>query len=165
LGLYRFLQDSAVLPSNLANIAMLWGMVFYASGRMGWAGVMLGLSGLFHLNHAIIGPVLWVMMLAWGRRIDWRIVLGTLAVIGLSLVGMGPVMGEVLRKSYQLPLSEFVDLYVRVRHAHHYEPTVWPWWLWVGFLWPIPLAMVAFWRIEDEPGRKIFSIFIFFMSL
>src|SRR6266850_3389634 len=66
LGLYRFLQDSAVLPSNLANIAMLWGIVFYATGRLGWAGVMLGLSGVFHLNHALIAPLLWVWMLTRG---------------------------------------------------------------------------------------------------
>jgi hypothetical protein len=165
LGLYRFLQDSAVLPSNLANISMLWGVVFFAGGRIGWAGLMLGVSGLFHLNHAIIAPALWMMMVICDRRFSWKIAAGTAAVIGLSLVGIAPVMGEVLKKSYQLPMSEFVDLYVRVRHAHHYEPTAWPWWFWVGFLWPIPLAMMAFWKIEDERGRKVFSIFIFFVAL
>ncbi|HEV8379362.1 MAG TPA: hypothetical protein VGP99_10970, partial [Tepidisphaeraceae bacterium] len=46
LGLYSFLQDSSILPSNIANIAMLWAICFYATGRLGLAGMLLGLSGV-----------------------------------------------------------------------------------------------------------------------
>src|SRR5258706_15867399 len=34
LGSYQFLQDSSFLPGNLANVAMLWGIVLWVEGRM-----------------------------------------------------------------------------------------------------------------------------------
>ena len=30
LGMYQFLQDAAFLPSNIANVAMLWGVLLWA---------------------------------------------------------------------------------------------------------------------------------------
>ena len=52
LGMYHFLQDSAFLPSNVANVAMLWGIYFWIVGKPASAGVCLGVAGLFHINHA-----------------------------------------------------------------------------------------------------------------
>jgi hypothetical protein len=169
LGLYTFLQDSSILPSNLANIAMLWAICFYATGRVGLAGLLLGISGMFHLNHAIVAPWLWAMMFivdwARGNRVNWKWAAGTAAVIGLSLVSVAPVIREVQAGSYQLPLGDFIDLYVRLRHAHHYDPKAWSILFWLGFLWPIPLALVSFRRITDEPARRVVSIFHFFLCL
>jgi hypothetical protein len=48
-------------------------------------------------------------------------------------------------KSGVLPLADFVQLYVKLRHPHHYDPASWHWGLWVSFLWPVPLA-IAWWR-------------------
>ncbi|MBC8109210.1 MAG: hypothetical protein H7Z14_21670, partial [Anaerolineae bacterium] len=44
-----------------------------------------------------------------------------------------------------IPLEEFVNIYVRFRHTHHFNPLDWPIALWIAFLWPIPLAIYA-WR-------------------
>jgi hypothetical protein len=169
LGLYSFLQDSSVLPSNISNVAMLWAICFYTTGRIGLAALLLGLSGLFHLNHAIVAPWLWAMMFAVdfirGTKLNWRWAAGTVAVIALSLVSVAPVMHEVSARSYQLPLHEFINLYVRLRHAHHYDPKAWSILFWLGFLWPIPLALITFSRQTNEPARKLFSIFLFFLSL
>ena len=169
LGLYHFLQDSSILPSNLANIAMLWAICFYAAGRLGWAGLLLGLSGMFHLNHAVVAPWLWGMMLAmeWkkGSRLDWRWGVATIAVISLSLVSVAPVIRQIPARSYQLPLADFIDLYVRLRHAHHYDPRAWSILFWLGFLWPIPISFFAFKKVTDEASNRVVAVFHFFLCL
>ena len=69
LGMYHFLQDSAFLPSNIANVAMLWGVYFWITGMPASAGICLGIAGAFHINHAIAGIGLWVgASLLEGRR-------------------------------------------------------------------------------------------------
>jgi len=169
LGLYHFLQDSSLLPSNLANIAMLWAICLYATRRLGWAGLLLGISGMFHLNHAIVAPWLWAMMLGVefirGNRLDWKWAVGTILVVGLSLVSVLPVIRQVPARSYQLPLNDFLDLYVRLRHAHHYDPRAWSILFWLGFLWPIPISFFAFKKTPDEPANRLGSIFYFFLCL
>ena len=39
LGMYQFLQDGSFLPSNIANVALLWALVMWAHGSFGWAGL------------------------------------------------------------------------------------------------------------------------------
>jgi hypothetical protein len=41
-----------------------------------------------------------------------------------------------------MPLHDFIDLYVRLRHPHHYELQSWPLALWLSVLWPMPIAFV-----------------------
>ena len=53
LGMYQFMQDSSLLPSNVANVAMLWGVYLWVRRRPAWAGFAFGVAGLFHLNHAL----------------------------------------------------------------------------------------------------------------
>src|SRR5207245_8409830 len=100
-----------------------------------------------------------------GQKLGWKWTVGTLVVIGLSLVSVAPVLREVPARSYQLPLGDFIDLYVRLRHAHHYDPRAWSKLYWLGFLWPIPVAFVAFRRQNDKSSQKLFSVFIFFLCL
>lgn len=50
-----------------------------------------------------------------------------------------------LSRSGALPLNEFVDLYVRLRHPHHYQPSSWPIAIWVCF---VVLAAVALIRLR-----------------
>ncbi len=42
-----------------------------------------------------------------------------------------------------MPLPDFVQLYVKLRHPHHYDPASWPIALWLTFLWPVPVAIVT----------------------
>ena len=145
LGMYHFLQDSAFLPSNIANVAMLWGVYFWIAGSPASAGVCFGVAGLFHINHAVAGVGLWASAsLFEGRRgltRGWW--LGTLAVLALSAVQIIPAARVVLSRSGKLPLHEFVDLFVRLRHPHHFDPRAWHWGVWLAFLLPLPLAFVA----------------------
>ena len=52
-----------------------------------------------------------------------------------------------------MPLMEFVDLYVRLRHPHHYDPSTWPAWLWISFLVPMPGA-IAWWVWQQRAGKS-----------
>jgi hypothetical protein len=161
LWMYEFLQDSCFLPSNVAAVAMLWGVYELVAGREMRAGLWLGAAGLFHLNYAIAGIGLWaVMALLFVRergltqtlrsRAWW---IGSAAVVSLSLPAILPALRTVVRRSGTMPLADFVDLYVRLRHPHHYDPSSWPVALWLTFLLPIPFAVVA-WRTAARQGPR-----------
>jgi hypothetical protein len=68
LGMYQFLQDGAFLPSNIAAVALLWGIAFWLERRRVAAGACFGLAGLFHLNYALVGAMLWVLLIACKLR-------------------------------------------------------------------------------------------------
>ena len=51
-----------------------------------------------------------------------------------------------------MPLDQFVDIYVRLRHPHHYDPSSWPPWLWLSFLFPLTLA-AALWMWRTRQNR------------
>ena len=61
-----------------------------------------------------------------------------------SLANVALALPSKLRESGTMPLPRFVELYVRLRHPHHYDPTAWPWWVWAAFLLPVPFAAWAF---------------------
>ena len=152
LGLYQFLQDGSFLPSNVANVALLWAIVLWAHRAFGWAGFALGVAGLFHLNHAVVGIGLWSAMIVWelwrpssgeGPRSAKGWLYGTALAFIPSMINIALALNAKMTRSSAMPLSEFVDLYVRLRHPHHYDPSTWPIALWLCFLWPIPLAIWA----------------------
>jgi hypothetical protein len=183
LGMYQFLQDSSLLPSNIANVAMLWGVYLWVRKRSASSGTAFGVAGLFHLNHALTGIGLWIglaVLASFRRRfqcatlavspgipgerrggglpshraadarsthrkresdgvVAWCI--GTTLLLALSAPAILPAVKSVLAKTASLPLPEFVALYVRLRHPHHYDPSSWPVALWLTFL--LPMAAVA----------------------
>ena len=47
LGMFQFFQDSALLSSNIANVALLWGLWLWMLGRLGWSGMAFGIAGIF----------------------------------------------------------------------------------------------------------------------
>jgi hypothetical protein len=164
LGAYQFFQDSSFLPSNLANVAMLWGVYLWASGRVVGSGACFGLAGLFHLNHAVVGIALWVMLCVAGRRTR-GILIGSACALAPSVVNMLLAAKEKLSRSGSMPLGEFVDLYVRLRHPHHYDPSSWPVGMWVAFLWPIPIALILLARRADQTGRRLHQALLFMLAL
>lgn len=156
LGSYEFLQDHSFLPGNVANVAMLWGVLYIIEKRSIAAACSLAVAALFHLNHAIVAmglwPVWWVFLKYQTKHEqDARGTSFGLALLEWGLIGLCalPNLLPALRASFaggaKMPLGEFVDLYVHLRHPHHYDPLAWPLALWIAFLWPIPLAVVA-WR-------------------
>ncbi|MGE5611445.1 MAG: DUF6798 domain-containing protein, partial [Bacillota bacterium] len=168
LGMYQFLQDSAFLPSNIANVAMLWGVCFLAASRPLAAASTLGLASLFHLNHAVVAPLLWGFRFLLPPR-AWRdkggVFFGvplfpSLLLLGVCAVAVGPILPRILARPQPIAFQEFIDLYVRLRHPHHYDPSSWPWYLWVAFLWPMPLAMGVYRRCP-----AVFRCGLFFACL
>jgi hypothetical protein len=75
---------------------------------------------------------------------------GTALLLALSAPAIAPAVKSVLAKTASLPLAEFVALYVRLRHPHHYDPASWPVALWLTFLLPVAIAMPAYRRMERE---------------
>jgi hypothetical protein len=170
LGFYQFFQDSSVLPSNIANLAMLWGLYLWMTRRFIGSGVAFGIAGLFHLNHAVVGVVAWVALILFDAYADKALsrITGRGGAIA-SVLALLPAMTNILlaarvkiERSGSMPLAEFVDLYVRLRHPHHYDPPSWPIWLWVAFAWPIPMALLG---MPDPARRRVASVIAFMLVL
>jgi hypothetical protein len=62
-----------------------------------------------------------------------------------------------MRESGSIPLDQFVDIYVRFRHTHHFNALVWPVALWVSFIWPIPLTIYAWIVRRREWNDRVLS--------
>jgi hypothetical protein len=163
LGSYMYLQDSSFLPGNVANVAMLWAVVFWIEGGPRWAAAAcFALAGLFHLNYALVALAFWPLTMvfdAWRGRATRGAVVRGAAGLGVILIAALPNLVPAARVALahvpKLPLNEFVDLYVHLRHPHHYDPLSWPMALWLSFVWPIPLAVVAYRRAKgSELGSR-----------
>ena len=185
LGAYQFLQDSAVLASNVANVAMLAGVAAILRTRWIAAGAMLGVAGLFHLNHAVVACLLWAFVGLWSNRLsvrwfDGRFVAGSILVAGGCLANLVPAAVAKLGHPETMPLADWVDLFVRLRHPHHYDPSSWPAALWLAFaIWIVPAAVSLAWLNRKShvavrnseppprppPGVPVTAVIGFFLSL
>jgi hypothetical protein len=172
LGSYQFLQDSSFLPGNVANVALLWGLAFWIEKKTWPAAIAFAIASLFHLNHALIALLLWPAAYLVKPRPRLGPTLGGLTVILLfALPNLIPAARTALAHAPKMPLTNFVDLYVHLRHPHHYDPLAWPLALWFSFLWPIPLAVLAYFRTRSKGGTRYAELsriaftFTFFVAL
>ncbi|MFN4242636.1 MAG: DUF6798 domain-containing protein [Tepidisphaerales bacterium] len=171
LGGFQFLQDGAFLPSNLANVALLGGMVMLMEGRRLVAAVALCVAAMFHVNHAVVAPVVFAVgVLAhpqtgpavWRSWRRWVLPAGVVAVgvLGNLLPAVLHLYGE--RPPETLSLREFIDLYARLRHPHHYDPASWPLGMFVITLWPVALGgwvlLQRGYRLDDGPRRVLLAL-------
>lgn len=188
LGSYQFMQDSCFLPGNVANVALLWGIAFWVEGRAWRSAGCFAVAGLFHLNHALLALAFWpvgMVFLIWrgraaGEKNHGRAAHATSCAVGgfglillLALPNIIPAARVAFTHGPKMPLKEFVDLYVHLRHPHHYDPLTWPPALWISFLWPIPLAAMAYRRMKRSavgdgsgasPLRRSAFCFSFFVA-
>jgi hypothetical protein len=167
LGSYQFLQDSSFLPGNVANVAMLWGIAFWIERKSWPAAIAFAIASLFHLNHALIALLFWPAAYLLKPRPRLGPTLGGLAIILLfALPNVIPAARTALAHAPRMPLTDFVNLYVHLRHPHHYDPLAWPAALWLSFLWPVPLALLAYARAGSAGAvRRAGFAFTFFMAL
>jgi hypothetical protein len=84
--------------------------------------------------------------------------------LGPALLNIFLAARVQLAHAGSMPLAEFIDLYVRLRHPHHYEPSSWPVGLWLSFLWPLPFALGLL-RGGDERKRRAGQVFAFVLVL
>lgn len=174
LGFYQFFQDSSFLPSNVANVALLWGIWLWMIGKPIASGACFGVAGMFHLNHAVVGAGLWIVLTAREsyrtaslaqRTTQRRIFIGSILALVPSMINALLASRAKLAHSGSIPLEEFIDLYVRLRHPHHYDPSSWPAWLWIAFLWPMPLALAWMIRRHDPASSRARHVFGYFVAL
>lgn len=88
--------------------------------------------------------------IVWNREM----VIGSVLAIGLCALNIALALRVTAERTGMMPLSEFVDVYVRLRHSHHYDPSSWPMALWICFLWSAPLAIIAVRRTIDRPAVR-----------
>jgi hypothetical protein len=152
LGMYQFLQDSSFLPSNIAAVALLWGL--YLRMRQKWiaAAICFAVAEVFHLNYALVGVGLWlaISMINLPEKSP-RYLLAMLIALAPGMINAAIMIHKLGGHGPSMPLSEFIPLYVNLRHPHHYDLRSWPVALWVSFLWPIPIAFQ--WLRRDLRGN------------
>jgi hypothetical protein len=161
LASYAMLQDSELIASNIASVTMLIGIALWLRRRPALAGLALGLSGMFHLNFAVAAIGGWFALVAMSlasrgqpRPSRRGLILGTI----LLLAGIAPNIVHAIpavlhQRQAGLSLAQFVQLYVRIRHPHHYDPSRWHRLEWLAFAWQIPIAIGAFWLWWRRRGR------------
>ncbi len=187
LGFYSLLQDGQFNAGNVAAVALLVGIAMWLEKRLIWAGVAFGMAGLFHLNYGVVCPALWVALMVTSSRRPWsarrvesseagragqaprlRVAIATLLALLPSLANVALALPAKLGRdgSNDLPLDQFVQLYVKLRHPHHYDPSAWPWWVWLAFLLPIPLAVLAWRKHRAEPAwNEAAKVWVLLMGL
>jgi hypothetical protein len=157
LGMYQFLQDSCLLPSNIANVALLWAIRMWLARRPVWAAAMIGIAGVWHLNFALIGSGLWIVLILWPPIVMPRrtMLIGSALALIPSALNVAYAAQSKLTRSGAMALDQFVDLYVRLRHPHHYDPSTWPIGIWIAFGWTLVAAMLL---LRGE-ARRIVLVF------
>jgi hypothetical protein len=174
LGIYQFFQDSCFLASNISNVALLWAFYFWMVDKRFWSAFCFGVAGLFHLNYAVVGVASWVALNAW----DWMThvpqmspnlqslvtnldpaekskqrrasVRAWVAAVVPSLFNIAAGAYFQLSRGGKLPLAKFIEIYVKFRHPHHYDPRAWPLALWICCIWSLPLAAMAYWILQNR---------------
>ncbi|MCS7033830.1 MAG: hypothetical protein NZ561_07525, partial [Phycisphaerae bacterium] len=158
LGTYQFLQDSCVLASNVANVAMFAGVVAWIGNRRLLGAVLLAMSGIFHLNHAVVVLFIYFAMAVYDNRrqpLRWlqpAFLAATAIICMAAAANLAPAVQAKLSRPGGMPLSEFVDLYVKLRHPHHYDPASWPFALWLAFCIWLPPA--GAWMLLTRRGIR-----------
>lgn len=153
LGVYQFLQDGSFLPSNISAVAALMALAFWLNRKLLPASICTGVAGLFHLNYSLLMIAFWgffSLLSLW--RSDRQSNLGRFALAtGIAMVpclfNVGIAAKAALAQTDKIPIDQFVALYVKLRHPHHYDAMSWPLALWISFLWPIPFALYAMRRL------------------
>ncbi len=162
-GFYKFLQDNCFLPSNVAAVAMLWGLWMWLRRRPIAAGAWFGVAGVAHLNYAVVGIGLWggLVGLDLLRNPLTRERSERFSLFAGSALALVPCLANVLwalrlkvERSGAIPLAEFVRLYAKLRHPHHYDPSSWPVALWVSFFWVFPFAAIWYLRSRKRQGAE-----------
>jgi hypothetical protein len=161
LASYAMLQDSELVASNIASVTMLIGIALWLRRRPALAGLALGVSGMFHLNYAVGAIGGWFVLVAMSlasrglpRPSPRGLIVGTILLIAAVVPNVMHAIPAVLHERHaSLSLDDFVQLYVRIRHPHHYDPTRWHPLEWLAFTWQIPLALVAFRLWRRRRGR------------
>ena len=161
IGVFQFLQDACFLPSNVANIAMLWAFYCWMCDRRMASGIWFGIAGLFHVNFAAMAIGMWTVLVGWqwfsGRR-EWKqdrqLWWGTIALFVPSVFNLAMTVPDEFRHGGTMSMVDFVRVYVRFRHAHHFDPVHWPMALWLSFLWVIPVAVIAAVKLASRRRRR-----------
>lgn len=160
LGVYQFLQDGSFLPSNISSVATLMALAFWLDHRLLAASACVGIAGLFHLNYSLVLLGFWgffTLLYLVRRKRDAKLatyLLATAIAMTPCLFNVSMAAKSALTQTAKIPIDQFVQLYVKLRHPHHYDAMSWPIALWASFLWPIPFALYALRKLQPSETKQ-----------
>jgi hypothetical protein len=151
------LNHGQLVPSDIALPPFLLACAAWVERRTLLAGVALGVSGLFHANFAVLGPLVLVPPEAWLalRERSPRHLLRLLAPY--ALIASPTLLLTALGFIAADEAPEAIAIVHRIRSPHHYDVTAFPsqdvWWLALVLLAGLPA-----WRADDwarhNPRRR-----------
>jgi len=114
-----YVFEGTLQPSTLSSAFFLAAALCFAAGRFGWSGVLLGVSGLWHVNLLLLSaPAFALGQLLLGRRELGRRLLWQVApslVVGLGFLPM------LLGAAHRVPNDDFArHVFTAIRAPHHF---------------------------------------------
>jgi hypothetical protein len=98
-----------------------------------------------------------VGLCAWPpRRWDKRIAIASVISLLPSMLNIAFAAKLTFSRSGAMPLDQFVQIYVRLRHPHHYDPATWPLGLWLAFAWPTAVGLF----LLRGQARRVFILLL-----
>jgi hypothetical protein len=151
------LNHAQLVPSDIALPPFLLACAAWVERRALLAGIWLGVSGLFHANFAVLGPLVLVPLEAWlALRVrSPRAVVQLVAPFALiaSPTLLLTARGFIAADS----APEAIAIVHRIRSPHHYDVTAFPahdvWWLALVLLAGLPAWLTRDWA-RDNPRRQ-----------
>jgi hypothetical protein len=159
LGFYSLLQDGQFNAGNVAAVGLVCGLAMMLEKRLMPAAIFFGISGAFHLNYSVVLPPLW-LLLVWRSGIRGRpLVMTSLVAILPACLNVGLALPAKLSAAESdATMAWFVQTYVELRHPHHYQPLVWPWWVWSLFVLPSLTAAAVFRRPSRADRTRLLKV-------
>jgi hypothetical protein len=148
-----------LVPSDIALPPFLLACAAWLQGRALAAGVWLGVSGLFHANFAVLGPLVLVPLQAWTslRARSPRDLLRMMAPYAaiasptLALTARGFIAAD--------SAPDALSIVHRIRSPHHYDLAAFPaqdvWWLGMVLLAGLPAWLTGSWRASRPQNRLL----------
>lgn len=150
--LTTYVFDETFQPSGLASAFFIAAAAAFVAGRFGWSGLLLGVSGLCHLNLLIlILPALGLAQLLLGRDGLVRRLALELGWAGLAALVFLPMM---LRANAPVPNAELArHVWIHVRFPHHFEVGAHLGEFWSFCVWQLVAAAVLWPLLRRAPGE------------
>jgi hypothetical protein len=115
-----YVFDGTLQPSTLSSALFLGAAVAFVLGRFGWSGVLLGASGVCHMNLLVLlVPAFCLAHVALGRE---RLVRRLVTALGPAALAVASFLPMLVHATAPVPNADFArHVYVAIRAPHHFD--------------------------------------------
>ncbi|NOZ87126.1 MAG: hypothetical protein GXP49_12830 [Deltaproteobacteria bacterium] len=157
LGFLNFFSGY-LQPSEVAAAFLVAGVALFATDRMLAAGILTGLSGLFHGSFLLsLSPVVAVLALVRAKDLGLRKTVSFLLPVAL-LWGINVTFVLWARAGMSSVDDRFLNILFHFRSPHHYDVSYWPLAQIAGyFLFAVlgGIALLMIYLKNRQPGLKV----------